>query len=255
MKRIFTAALIATSSVSALSISSTCQTALAGVAANNDANACLSASSLLTLVLQSNSSIITPVDTWLKTLCAAAPCSNDTLSAVVSNVTAGCSTELSGADSSTFLPLVQQYYPTVRKVVCLTDSGTNCVTQTLTNVQAILGTLSLDNVGGVIEKAVTTTASSIPSNVTCTNCIKEAFNIVNADFPSMASSASSAIQSECGADFIDGKSPSGIVQSATTTGGGSNSASATAMIMTRGALAGLTASVLVLGSSLWAFLA
>jgi hypothetical protein len=247
MYRVFTTALLAASSVSALSISSACQSALTGVATNPDASACLSAGSLLNVVLQSNQSIITPIDSWLKQLCSSAPCSNDTLSAVVTNVTTGCSAELSSSpdsSASTLIPLVEQYYATARKIVCLTDSGTNCITQTLTNIQSILGTLSISNIGDVITKATATT--NLPTNVTCTNCVKQAYNVLNTDFPSTASSLTSGLDSECGASFTDGSTPSDIKES--TSDNGKNSA----MTMTRGAFAG---SVLVVASSLWAFLA
>ncbi|KAJ7076371.1 hypothetical protein B0H15DRAFT_599593 [Mycena belliarum] len=253
MYRLFTTALVAASSVSALSLSSGCQSALTQVAGNADANACLSISSLISTVIQSNSSIVTPVDNMLKALCAAAPCTNATLSAIVTNITTGCSTELSSTGSSapsasTLTTLVQQYYPTVRNIVCLTDSGTNCITQTLTNLQAILGTLSINNIGGVLSKALTTT--SVPANVTCTNCNKQAFNVLNQAFPGTLTSESSALQSQCGASFTDGNTPAGIVQSAKTTTTKPSSAPATTMA--RGALAALTASVLV-ATSFWAF--
>ncbi|KAJ6594025.1 hypothetical protein B0H19DRAFT_1246741 [Mycena capillaripes] len=256
MYRLLTTALLTASSVSAVSISTACQTALGQVAANPDANACLSASSLITAVVQSNASIIGPVDNWLKSLCAAAPCSNATLSAVITNVTTGCSAELSSSGSSdasaaTLTPLVEQYYATVRQIVCLTDSGTNCITQTLTNIQNILGTLSISNIGDVIQKAFTTT--SVPSNVTCTNCVKQAYNVLNKDFPSTASALSSELNSQCGASFTDGSNASGIVESATTGSGNNNSAKA--MLVTHGAFAGLSAAVLVVASSLWAFMA
>ncbi|KAF7361788.1 hypothetical protein MVEN_00523000 [Mycena venus] len=247
MYRVFTAALLAASSVSALTISSTCQAALTGVATNSDANACLSASSLLSVVLQSNASIITPVDNWLKSLCSAAPCSNATLSAVVTNITTGCSAELSSSpdsSASTLIPLVEQYYTTARKIVCLADSGTNCITQTLTNIQSILGTLSISNIGDVITKAATTT--SLPTNITCTDCLKQAYNVLNTDFPSTASSLTSELDSECGASFTDGTTPADI--KSTTSDNGKNSA----MTLTRGTFVG---SVLVVASSLWAFLA
>jgi len=256
MNRFFTTAILAASAVSALSISSGCQAALNGVAVNPDASACLSIGSLLAAALQPNASIITPVDNWLKAMCSAAPCSNATLSAVITNITTGCSAELASTDStdasaSTLTPLVEQYYPMARQIVCLTDSGTNCITQTLTNIQSILGTLSLSNIGDVIAKAVTTT--SIPSNVTCTNCVKQAYNVLNQSFPSTASSLTSELNSECGASFTDGSPATGIVESASTGSAGKNSAKAT--IMTRGAFAGLSAVVLVVGSSLWALLA
>ncbi|KAJ6625512.1 hypothetical protein B0H10DRAFT_2001654 [Mycena sp. CBHHK59/15] len=251
---LFTATLLVASGVSALSISSTCQTALTQVAANKDANACLGVSSLLSVVLQSNASIITPVDNWLKSLCAAPTCSNATLSAVVTNVTTGCSAELSSAGgsdgtASSITGLVEQYYPTARQIVCLTDSGTNCVTQTLTNIQNILGTLSLNNIGTIITTALSTT--TIPSNVTCTDCTKEAYNILNKNFPSLVSSEASAVQSECGSSFTDGATPANIVESATTSGTTPNSA--TGPMMTRGALTGLGVSVLVVATSVLAF--
>ncbi|KAJ7680451.1 hypothetical protein DFH06DRAFT_1163081 [Mycena polygramma] len=252
-------ALIAVSSVSAVSLSSACQSALTQIAVNPDANACLSSSSLASLALATNdSSIITPVDNWLKSMCALPPCSNSTLSAVVTNITTGCSAELSasgssGATASTILPLVEQYYATVRKVVCLTDSGTNCITQTLTNIQSMLGTLSIGNIGGVIGNAITSNAS-LPANISCSNCVKEAYNVLNGDFPSTAASLSSDLNSECGSSFTDGTTPTGIVETATTSGAAKDN-SAKAMLMTPGALAGLSASVLVVASSLWAFLA
>ncbi|KAJ7901963.1 hypothetical protein B0H14DRAFT_1263393 [Mycena olivaceomarginata] len=252
ISRVFTTAILVASSVSALTISSACQNALTQVATNSDASACLSVSSLLGAVLQSNTSIITPVDNWLKALCSAAPCSNATLSAVVTNVTTGCSAELSSGDSSasaaTLIPLVEQYYPTARKIVCLTDSNTNCITQTLTNIQSILGTLSISNIGTIIANAVTTT--NLPSNVTCSNCVKEAYNVLNTDFPSTASSLTSDLNTQCGANFTDGSTPTGIVESAKTTGGNNNSGQA--LTVTRGAFAG---SALVVASYLWVLLA
>ncbi|KAJ7780537.1 hypothetical protein DFH07DRAFT_792628 [Mycena maculata] len=260
MYHILTAALLATSSVSALSLSSACETALTQVAANTDANTCLGVSSLITAVLNSNASIITPVDNLLKTLCAAAPCSNATLSAVVTNVTTGCSAELSSvssseSSSSTLTTLVEQYYSTARQIICLSDSGTNCITEMLTSLQTVFGTLSINNIGTVLENAFTNSTTTIPSNVTCSNCVKGAYNVLNENFPSTASTLASDLQSECGSDFTNGSTPSSIVESASTTSTGSNSASATATIMTRGALAGLSASVLIAGSSLLAFLA
>ncbi|KAJ7346751.1 hypothetical protein DFH08DRAFT_200862 [Mycena albidolilacea] len=253
ISRVFTTAILVASSVSALTISSACQNALTQVATNSDASACLSVSSLLGAVLQSNTSIITPVDNWLKSLCSAAPCSNATLSAVITNVTTGCSAELSLADGSeasaaTLIPLVEQYYPTARKIVCLTDSGTNCITQTLTNIQSILGTLSISNIGTIIANAVTTT--NLPSNVTCSNCVKEAYNVLNTDFPSAASSLTSDLNNQCGANFTDGSKPTGIVESAKTTDGNNNSGQA--LTVTHGAFAG---SALVVASYLWVLLA
>ncbi|KAJ7217927.1 hypothetical protein GGX14DRAFT_357924 [Mycena pura] len=235
-------------------ISSNCESALTQVAANPDASACLKVSALLGAALQPNASIVGPVDNWLQSLCGVAPCSNATLAAVVTNITTGCSAELSTADSSSaasISTMVQQYYPTARKILCLSDSKTNCITQTLTNIQNILGTLSLNNIVDVIENAAKT--NSIPSNVTCSNCVKEAYNIFSQDFPSASSGLKGQLQSECGASMIDGSAPSGVVESAATTSAGAGN-SAKGLMLSRDGLAGLTAAGLIAASSLWAAL-
>ncbi|CAK5281591.1 unnamed protein product [Mycena citricolor] len=233
-------------------LSSACQSALSQVAANPDANACLSVSSLFATVLSPNASIITPVDNLLKSLCAAAPCSNATLSAVVANVTNGCSAELSMAPSSstssaTLTALVEQYYPTVRQMVCLSDSGTNCITQTLSSLQTSLGTLSLNSIGTVISNAFKSNLR-LPSNVTCTDCVKEAYNVLNQDFPSTGSALSTSLQNQCGSSFTNGSAPSNVVETATkpsTSANPSNSA-----LVQLGASSALGAFALVIGASL-----
>jgi len=256
MYRVYVSALLASIGVSAFSISNNCETALTQVAANPDAGACLKVSALLGLgaVLQANSSIVEPVNNWVTSLCNAAPCSNATLAAAVTNITTGCSAELGSSSAASISTMVQQYYPTARKILCLSDSGTNtnCITQTLTNILAVLGTLSISNIGAVIVNAANTT--SIPSNVTCSNCVKEAYNIFSEDFPSASSSLKSELQSECGASMIDGSAPSGIVQTAATASAGAGN-SAKAVMLSRGGLASLTAAGLIVASSLWAVLA
>ena len=90
---------------------------------------------LVSLISGNSSTAITPaVDNWLTGLCAAPACSNATITSVVSNVTAGCSTELSTEGVSTennaqISALIQQYYPTVRSIACLKEYVANCVGQ------------------------------------------------------------------------------------------------------------------------------
>ncbi|KAF9024844.1 hypothetical protein BDZ89DRAFT_954353, partial [Hymenopellis radicata] len=198
-------------------LSSSCTTALGAVTANADANACLSPSSLISLAVGSaNTSIIDPINTWVTNVCTRGACSNDTLAAIVTNITAGCSSELGtfGFDSSqtsTIISTVQEAYPTVRKVVCLKDGDTYCVTETLNNLQTSLGTtLSLSNIVSLFGSDDT----QIPSNITCSDCSKAAYSIVKADYPALVSDDESDVQAECGASFTDGSSPSGISQTA-----------------------------------------
>ncbi|KAF7321655.1 hypothetical protein MKEN_00686700 [Mycena kentingensis (nom. inval.)] len=214
--------LLAISSVSALTISQTCQNAFTSVASNSDANACLGISALISSFLQPNQSVITQVGTMVGTLCAAQPCSNETLSAVVANITTGCGTELSaagaGSDStaSSVTSLVQQYYPVVRQIVCLRDGDTNCIVQLLTNIQNTYGQLSVNGLDSTLAAVEKTT--SLPTNITCTDCIKETYNLITETFPSTGSTLKSQLD-QCGSDFTDGSSPSNIVETAATTTG------------------------------------
>jgi hypothetical protein len=121
----------------AAQISADCSSALLKVAANPDASACLAPAALIpALAGGQNTSFIQSFDHWVNAMCTASPCSDATLSAVVKNVTVGC-----GKDSSVSSALLENLasaqfiYPTARKIVCLKDSGKNCVTQTLTSLQ------------------------------------------------------------------------------------------------------------------------
>ncbi|KAF9463877.1 hypothetical protein BDZ94DRAFT_1257666 [Collybia nuda] len=208
----------------ALGLSDQCTRALSGIATSPDAAACLSPSSLVSVFLgSSNTSVVDPINGWLTSLCSSPACSNDTLAAIVTNATTGCAMELSAlgfnaAESGAkeqITVAVQTYYPTLRKVICLKDGDTNCVTQTLKNLESIIGPLSVDNVIQVVGKGFN--FSAIPENMTCTNCIKEAYNVIKQDFPMLDDpETTQAIQGQCSADFTDGKTPAGISQSATT---------------------------------------
>ncbi|KAG5640788.1 hypothetical protein DXG03_007193, partial [Asterophora parasitica] len=225
-----------------LSLSQPCTQALTIIATSADANACLTPSPLIPILTNSNTSIVEPINNWLTSLCAAPACSNNTLAAIVANVTTGCSAELTLAgfqsgDTSAVTALIQKYYPTARNVVCLKDGNTNCVTQMLTNVQNIAGPLTVQNILALISE----NGMDVPSNVTCTNCIKAAYNIVNAEVPGFLGS-NSDVQEQCGASFTDGATPSGITQSASDQAAGSTKNSGA---FTFGAFTGATALVAI----------
>lgn len=75
-----------------------------------------------------------------------------------------------------------------------------CVTKELEAFETAVGqTLSLDTIAALILNPPT----SLSSNVTCTNCVKEAYNIIKKDIPSAASLVDeSSITEECGASFV-----------------------------------------------------
>ena len=108
------------------SLSTQCITAFGGIAANQEAAACLSTGSLVTaLGAGTSGSLVPTINSWLTGVCGSPACSNETLAAVVQNVTAGCGAELGLAGDSTIVPsivtVIQQYYPTARKVFCLKE--------------------------------------------------------------------------------------------------------------------------------------
>jgi hypothetical protein len=79
------------------------------------------------------------------------------------------------------------------------SGSTNCVTQTLTNIQGVVGTVNLTT---FITLVTGTSLTNIPTNITCTDCLKAIYNEVNQAIPSLVSDAVPALQSECGASFV-----------------------------------------------------
>jgi len=218
-------------------VSSQCQNTIIAVAANPKTE-CLNPSGLLQIFLQGTSgSIVSPVDTWLKGLCALAPCSNDDIASIVTNVTTGCATDLQsftgGAEPGALTPLVQQIYPTVRKAVCLADASKNnqlCITQTLSLVESAAGTLSIDKITKIVSAIDAGDTSSLNGVNFCTSCVKQIYNVAKTDFPAIFGQGdiASDVKATCGDSFVDGASDSNILQTAgnkTTTGNSSSGGS------------------------------
>jgi len=260
MFRYLTLAAFVTYAAAQLPFSAQCNTALTSVATNPDAAACLSTGPLLTFVNSaiggSNTSLVTGLNTYLTSMCGAPACSNDTLAAVVQNVTTGCATDLSSLGvTSSIAPMItgviQQFYPTARKVLCLKDGNDNCVVQTLTNLQTVTGDLtSVGNVLGLLNIDVT----DLPTNITCTNCVKAAYNTISADVPSINPDVSSFLSNKCGATFVDGQNPSGV-GAASTPSTTPNAALGLRASWSTSVLAGVGASGLVVLSTVYTLLA
>jgi hypothetical protein len=220
----------------------------------------LSPASLVSLVAGGSTTSVVPViNSWLTNVCGSPACTNETLAAVVKNATEGCSTELSGFGftsdlTPTITGLVQQYYPTARKVVCLKDGDANCISKTLGDVETTLGTLSLAN----IVKLVISPPNNLPNNITCTNCVKAAYNVLGQDVPSLVSDTAPALQERCGADFTDGTTPSGISQSASTNVASPSPSNGSALgvaALNGGVIVGLAVSGLIAISGFFSLLA
>lgn len=214
------------SGVFAQSLSSQCTSTLTGVVIS-PAGSCLNAQALVAIVTAgSNSSLVGPIDNWLGGLCGQPACANDTLANLVTTIVNGCQTDLQSVgfgqvtNTQQVISIVQQAYPTVRQVACLKDSGnssTLCVTETLTNIQSSTGTLSKNALTTLISQAMQGQLPNVPSSALCTDCTKEAFNIIKDDYPSLVNSnVDNAVSTECGAAFVDGTTPTSISESANT---------------------------------------
>jgi len=197
------------------SVSPGCRSALTGFMASPDA-ACLNPSALLSFAINPpTTSIVGTIGNWMTGICSSAPCSNQTLASVITNITNGCSAEYSTAVGShqitvpQVIQMVQEYYPVVREVACLKDSKSNqlCVVESLQDIQGLVGNLSPSNVNNIIPQV--TSMTSIPTNLLCTDCSKEAYNIVAMDLPGLVSQVNlpSLLGGVCGANFTDGSTP------------------------------------------------
>jgi len=224
------AVLVGASLVSSQSISQQCQQTLVQVAASPESS-CLNPSGLTPLVVGgSNQSIVAPLNTWLQGFCSKPPCSNQDLSDIVTNITNGCSGDLSSlgftsSQTSTIIADVQKYFPTAKQVACLKDDSTNqlCITETLTNIQNTVGSLTLSSIVSEMNSIVSA-SNGVPSSIVCTNCVKSAYNILNG-VGGAPQGASSALSNECGSSFVDGQNPSGISNTASNLSSSSGAAS------------------------------
>ncbi|KAF7289175.1 hypothetical protein MIND_01378600 [Mycena indigotica] len=209
----------ATSGVSALTLSKSCETGLLRIA-TDPANTCLGLTRLIPAVVQPNISIVSSVDRWLESTCLQPKCTNETLANLVSSFISACASDFSipnppsNATIAAIQSKAQAYYPGLRDIACLTDSGVNCVTQTLTNAQNLLGNpIALNNASTVIFSGLAT--GTFTANITCTNCTKAAYNIVQQDAPVLGSSRLvQTFAATCPASFKDGETPVSIVESA-----------------------------------------
>lgn len=88
---------------------------------------------------------------------------------------------------------------------CLSSGNNNtlCATETLTNIQNSVGTLSKSGVESLVNQLSNGQIPNVPSSALCTDCNKESFNIIKADFPDLVSSqVVSEVSGECGATFV-----------------------------------------------------
>jgi len=221
-------ALAAAQSISDLSAS--CQAVITELQRDNAAATCTDLAGLLNiLATPKNDSLIAPIDGWLRSFCAAAPCSNDTLSSVAQNITTGCASDLNSVgitpdDVSNVASLGQVIFPLGKEIACLADSKASafCVTEVLTSIQTFVGQpLSIGTLESTLPQligqaeATESDPLSLPANVTCTPCVQAAYILAKDAFPGEANitDAKNAITAQCGAAFEQADvTPSGIIE-------------------------------------------
>ncbi|KIP02403.1 hypothetical protein PHLGIDRAFT_122504 [Phlebiopsis gigantea 11061_1 CR5-6] len=224
--------------VKAQSISSQCESALAGVLTDSGA-ACLNPTGLIPILQASNdTSLIAPLNTWDQAMCKSSVCTNATLASVTSDITSGCQTELGSLglgniSSAELTTIVQQLYPSVREILCSQDTSNNtlCPTEFLTNLQSVTGTFTLASAETFLNQVVSSGVPNIPKSVECTDCTKQWYNIIKAAFPDVVSSdAESNVSGTCGSDFVNGQTPSDVAAfgtSGSSTSGDTSGAAST----------------------------
>ncbi|ESK90233.1 hypothetical protein Moror_7687 [Moniliophthora roreri MCA 2997] len=221
--------------------SEACTNAVVNIFTNPEVESCLAPAELVPLVTNGNASmpIIPPINNWVTSMCSATPCSNETLATIVQNFTTGCRTELeqripgysADTDPESVTFAVQAYYGSVRKVLCLQNGNTNCLTETLNIFETMEddGTLTIADIPALLFRFSAgygdQNPQGIPTNVTCSTCSKAAYNTLEEDFPGIWGSENEGYKGMftevCGAEFVDGQDPEGVTQmtSDATTGG------------------------------------
>lgn len=191
-------------------------TTLMNIATNPEIAGCLAPDLLIPILVgagNSADSVVSPMDAWVTSLCASPACSTTVLTSLVNNVTAGCSEEYALPDVQITLNFVEKNYPTFRDVMCLKQGSTNCVTQTLTNLQNSIGTMDFSDAN--IAAITTDIRKGFPSSVLCTDCMHGTYTLINQYAPGTISAANKTYATTtCGASFVDGGIPPGLIQSA-----------------------------------------
>ncbi|KZT00475.1 uncharacterized protein LAESUDRAFT_666091, partial [Laetiporus sulphureus 93-53] len=221
---------------------------------------CLDTSALISFYLASSSAPVDSyVDYWLKGMCAQSPCTNKTIAYLVTTAVDGCAADLTnyGLPNNTdeLTSLAQQYYPTVREIACFTCNNTRCVTETLDNLQTVTGTITKANAID-IGVSIANGTIKLPSNVTCTNCTKEAYNLVEENHPNLITSGiNNTIVNQCGSSFVDGVEPTTINQTADAAVSSASTDASGALGLSMNTALGIAVSSFVVLSSTVALLA
>ncbi|PBK74488.1 hypothetical protein ARMSODRAFT_593025 [Armillaria solidipes] len=208
-------------SAQSISLSSNCTDSLKSLLTSPD-SACMNPSALLSFVVGTDQSIPNTINNWLSGLCSQGSCSDESIEAMVTNVTTGCTQELASVGApldvrDIVLNAVKQTYPTARNIACLFDTSSNeyCAAKTLSDLESVIGQFTLDDLSffNLTDDAQKLIQSGV-ENLACTSCIKEGFTLAREAFPDIVSQIDSEATQLCGDSFIDGSVPENVSQTA-----------------------------------------
>jgi len=206
-------------------LSSSCQQALLDVAASPEAS-CLNVEGFVSFVVSAitstNDSLIEPATFWLTNFCGETPCSDQALSDITTNLTTGCNDDLTSLfgsmpSTSDIVSAVQNAYPTVQSIMCLTDmmNNTFCATDMLDDLQSTFGQLSVDNILQQLPSIMAgdLTTSSLPMYFMCSDCAQAAYSMLQAADPDLADASfmTNELTSQCGASMLNATMPSDVI--------------------------------------------
>lgn len=84
---------------------------------------------------------------------------------------------------------------------CSNNNGTLCVTETLKNVESVQGPVTISTVSSWLTNGIP--QSLLTSNISCTNCVKQTYNVISSQAPTLlASTTSTSLRNTCGASLI-----------------------------------------------------
>jgi len=199
-------------------ISPECETAIVAIFSSPEA-ACLNPAGLAPFALADpDTSLVPTIDAYLTGFCALPACTDDALKTLATALVKGCPKEFAPLQITPekFAEAVIAVFPTVKKGLCFVDTTDKklCVTQTLTNIEGVVGPLTLKSIGPALEGYFTGDPVFGP-NVYCTDCVKAVYTLFQAEFPDFfVPGTDKFFKHTCGPSFVDGKIPASISQSA-----------------------------------------
>ncbi|WAR56455.1 hypothetical protein PtB15_7B304 [Puccinia triticina] len=202
-----------------------CQAA-AGSLLTSDFGACANIMGLVS-VIGAPGSVVPPLTTWISAVCAAAPCSPDTLRTANQTVASGCTADIQkGSAIATALQTIVSNYSGAKDLLCTqyAANSTFCIPSVLANVQAATGqNITVSEVTALLTGSATPAGqafAAVSPGAYCTDCghalVTQSAAFMAASSAQSSPAAMASISASCGPAFVDGKLPPSVRNAAKT---------------------------------------